>query len=84
MDKLSNQEVLSGIEKRLAVSEEADREIFIMLLNDIRPFAEDDCNKDYLDHTEAFSRMYFDKLHWHRSVRSCAERGDPELNFGSK
>jgi len=84
MQKLKNQEVASGIEKRLAVSEEADREVFQMLLNDIRPFADDDCNRRYLEYVEAYSLLYFQKLHWHRGVRTCAEHGDPELQFGGK
>ena len=84
MQKLSNQEVTSGIEKRLAVSEEADREILGLLLNDLRPFADDTCNQDYLVHVEEFSRAYFRKLQWHQNIRYCAQEGDPELQFGGK
>ena len=84
MEKMTNQEAASGIEKRLAVSEEADREVFQMLLNDIRPFADDDCNKDYLHEVESFSHLYFTKMHWHRRIRTCAENGDSKLFFGGK
>ena len=84
MQKMTNQEVTSGIEKRLAVSEEADREILVLLLNDMRPFKDDACNRAYVDHVEEFTRVYFQKLCWHRSIRYCAEKGDPELQFGGK
>lgn len=84
MQKMTNQEVTSGIEKRLALSEEADREILIMLLNDMRPFKDDMCNRDYAGHVEEFAGGYFQKLRWHRSIRYCAEQGDQELQFGGK
>ncbi|MGB1390380.1 MAG: hypothetical protein ACPG61_16000 [Paracoccaceae bacterium] len=84
MQKMTNQEVTSGIEKRLAVSEEADREILVLLLNNMRPFESHGCNLDYVEHVEEASRAYFQKLRWHRSIRLCAERGDPDIQFGGK
>jgi hypothetical protein len=83
-EKLSNQEVLIGVEKRLAVGENALREVLVMLLQADRPFVGAGHNVALDREVEEFAGIYFGLKRWHRSVACCAAQGDPELRFGGK
>ena len=84
MSKKSNQEILSGVEKRLAVGENALREVLVMLLEADRPFAGASHNDDLDREIEEFMGIYIALKRWHRSIACCAAQGDPELQFGGK